>query len=283
MWKRLAALNLFIVLRGGCSPLWFTAIALNYSHSTQLHPSTWLSELAEKLGGWRSTNTCSFLVAAAVPSSVGNYFLCLPPRTPPDVVQLWRFLPFIVKAIVVFSGKAQWLLQKIISLWANTHGCSVVAVQNMHWAGPDSRSGATNWNEAFRFRSRRQQRIFSRTSVCFRLIWSFNSDPLLLFLVFHSLLLLKAVPLVLCALRFFFVCMVPPPPERKRRFSDVCPFFFPFTQLFSRFFYLPGRGICFPSTFLFSRRFLLFVRKKLSALVDSRAFYTDKDDLVLRC
>ena len=121
----------------------------------------------------------------------------------------------------------------------------------MHWAGPDSRSGATNWNEAFRFRSRRQQRIFSRTSVCFRLIWSFNSDPLLLFLVFHSLLLLKAVPLVLCALRFFFVCMVPPPPERKRRFSDVCPFFFPFTQLFSRFFYLPGRGICFPSTLLF--------------------------------
>ena len=33
----------------------------------------------------------------------------------------WRFLPFVVETI---GGKAQYLLQKLISLWANTHGCS---------------------------------------------------------------------------------------------------------------------------------------------------------------
>ena len=36
----------------------------------------------------------------------------------------WRFLPFIVEAIGVFGGKAQNLLQKLISLWAIAHGCS---------------------------------------------------------------------------------------------------------------------------------------------------------------
>ena len=36
----------------------------------------------------------------------------------------WRFLPFVVETIGVFGGKAQYLLQKLISLWANTHGCS---------------------------------------------------------------------------------------------------------------------------------------------------------------
>ena len=36
----------------------------------------------------------------------------------------WRFLPFVVETIGVFGGKAQFMRQKIISLWANTHGCS---------------------------------------------------------------------------------------------------------------------------------------------------------------
>ena len=36
----------------------------------------------------------------------------------------WRFLPFVVETIGVFGGKAQFMMQKIISLWANTHGCS---------------------------------------------------------------------------------------------------------------------------------------------------------------
>ena len=36
----------------------------------------------------------------------------------------WRFLPFVVETIGVFGGKAQSLMQKLISLWSNTHGCS---------------------------------------------------------------------------------------------------------------------------------------------------------------
>ena len=34
----------------------------------------------------------------------------------------WRFLPFVVETIGVFGGKAQFLMQNIISLWAKTHG-----------------------------------------------------------------------------------------------------------------------------------------------------------------
>ena len=36
----------------------------------------------------------------------------------------WRFLPFVAETIGGFGGKAQFLMQKLISLWANTHGCS---------------------------------------------------------------------------------------------------------------------------------------------------------------
>ena len=36
----------------------------------------------------------------------------------------WRFLSFVVETIGVFGGKAQFMMQKIICLWANTHGCS---------------------------------------------------------------------------------------------------------------------------------------------------------------